>query len=208
MLGILGSISFIFPNLIFTYFQLDLNPFSKKPIASPKSNLKLYRLIVKLVLPIYVVLDYKGQYSRYFEIMMTSTYLILLCLRFQAPSFYNHNIDSWMVSSDLLLFWAAMCSSIHAFFDGGRVDNTGLIFVFFGFPLIRYSVLAALSQMKNNKPRFSIMNFRKDYDALHYLTDLIDFIENLDIPEKKTILDLLLKQHKDRCDAIRGKCPC
>ena len=114
MVGIIGGLSFIIPNIFFTYFQLDLNPFSKKPIASPKSNLKLYRLIVKLILPFYIVSDYKGVYSRYFELFMTILYFMLLCLRFQAPSFYNQEIDRWMVSSDLLLLWAAMCSTIHA----------------------------------------------------------------------------------------------
>lgn len=114
LLGFIGFVFFSIPNIFFTYFQQDLNPFSKKPIACPKSNLKLYRLLIKLFLPFYIVSDYKGEYSKFFELSMTIIYFVLLCLRFQSPSFYNLDIDKWMVSSDLMLLWTALCSTIHA----------------------------------------------------------------------------------------------
>ena len=91
-----------------------MNPFGKSVIAAPKPNLKVYRFLVKLILPIYIVTDYTSTYAKYFEVSVMSVYLILLFLRFQTLSFYNTEIDNFMVSCDLLLVWVACCGSIQA----------------------------------------------------------------------------------------------
>jgi len=110
-------IMFLIPNFIFTYLQVELNPFCKKAIAAPQPNLKIYRFLIKLLLPIYLVTDYRSEYSAAFEIGMTLIYFILLYLRFETPSFYNQEIDKYMVSCDLLLFWVALCCTFQVVID-------------------------------------------------------------------------------------------
>lgn len=76
-----------------------------------------------------------------------------------------------------------------------------------GFPLIRYTILTLLARNKANKRSFSLNSFNKDHEALHYFTDLIEFIENIENPEKKIVLNIILMKHKKSCVMDRD-CPC
>lgn len=77
-----------------------------------------------------------------------------------------------------------------------------------GFPMVRYTVLTLLSKNKTNKPSFSLNNFQKGHEALHYFSDLIEFIENIEDPERKIVLNLILMKHQEICNETRKGCPC
>jgi hypothetical protein len=139
---------FSLPGFLFVYFQQDQNPFSNQPMASPQSNLKLYRFMIKLLLPVYLILNYNGSYNRFYELSTCIVYLQLMVLRFTSPSFYNQSVDQLMLSSDIMLFWTSFCCSIHAFLDPGQVDNLGLVFLIAGYPMVRYSFLNLLNKSK------------------------------------------------------------
>ena len=88
------------------------------------------------------------------------------------------------------------------------MDNSGLVFVFAGFPLMRYMIMSLLKKSKVNKSEFALSKFKNDEQLHQYLTDLIDFIENSDIIEKKMVLDMVLSKHKSHCSQSLNICPC
>ena len=70
--GILGLIISLIWFLMLTALYIDLNPWSTLPFAAPRSKLPLLRLLLKLVVIIYIILDYNvsnyfllGKYYRF-----------------------------------------------------------------------------------------------------------------------------------------------
>jgi len=55
----IGLILFVILILFFYVFQVDLNPTSSSPIAAPQSKIGFYKIILKFLLPLYVVVDYQ-----------------------------------------------------------------------------------------------------------------------------------------------------
>ena len=137
--------------MLLTYFQIYINPFTKHPGASPDSGVKLYRLFLKTLIPIYLVLDYNNKYSAYFVMTISILHLVLIYWRFHILGFFNSEIDSWIVKSDIFFFWTGLCCTLQAFTDNYKVDNVGLLFYLLGLPVISYCITSALEKHKFNQ---------------------------------------------------------
>ena len=59
-IGILLLVAF---TLLFTLLYIDLNPNSSIPFAASQSKLSIVKLAIKIMLPLYIVLDFKVAYS-------------------------------------------------------------------------------------------------------------------------------------------------
>ena len=57
-IAIFGMIFLISFTLMFTLLYIDINPNSTIPFAAPQSKLNLLKLIIKFLLPLYIVVDF------------------------------------------------------------------------------------------------------------------------------------------------------
>lgn len=71
-----GLLILLILSLLFTMLYIDLNPSSPVPFSSPYSNLNLYRLVVKIFLPFYMIIDYAENWITEFIILMAAVYFI------------------------------------------------------------------------------------------------------------------------------------
>ena len=62
-IGIIGFILFIGLQILYSLLYADINPASPIPFASPQSRVGLLKLLLKLALPLYFILDYQVQIS-------------------------------------------------------------------------------------------------------------------------------------------------
>lgn len=59
VIALLGLIIQLFFSIFFHLLFIDLNPCSNLQFAAPQSRLNLIRLMIKLALPLYIIIDYK-----------------------------------------------------------------------------------------------------------------------------------------------------
>lgn len=59
IIGAIGFIFFIVLCLLFSLLYAEINPISNIPFASPQTRIGLIKLLFKLALPLYIVLDYQ-----------------------------------------------------------------------------------------------------------------------------------------------------
>lgn len=92
---------------------------------------------MKLILPSYPILDYKGDIAEAFIVIVTILYLLILFERIRNPPFYNKNIFNFTVVCEALLFWISLCVCIHAFLDfGDKIDDVGIVYTILGCPIV------------------------------------------------------------------------
>ena len=63
IIGIIGLVTTILFSLAAELFCIDLNPNSTAPFAAPLSNINLAKLLLKFVLPFYLVIDVNVSFS-------------------------------------------------------------------------------------------------------------------------------------------------
>lgn len=61
--ALLGCFVLLVFSAIFTLTYIELNPFSTIPFASPQSKLNLFKLLIKISLPIYTTLFFDSKMS-------------------------------------------------------------------------------------------------------------------------------------------------
>ena len=79
----IGLMIFVFFNLYFRIFLVDLNPSSQQPFAASDNFNGLLKLCVKLILPMYYVFDKKLTHTNTFMVVTMLGQLIILFYRFR-----------------------------------------------------------------------------------------------------------------------------
>ncbi len=59
IVGIIGFIMHFIMMIFATSFYIDLNPWSNVPFAAPQSRINLIKVLMKIGLCLYIILDYK-----------------------------------------------------------------------------------------------------------------------------------------------------
>ena len=62
--AIIGCIILFVFSLVFTMLYIDLNPNSKIPFAAPQSRINLFRLLIKILLPLNFTVFFKGDLNQ------------------------------------------------------------------------------------------------------------------------------------------------
>lgn len=78
--------------IVFLILLTDLNPNSTVPYAQPYNRIAVYKLFMKLIITLYIILDYNASLMKTFTIVLFFFYLILLVLRYKSLQYYNRSM--------------------------------------------------------------------------------------------------------------------
>ena len=181
----------ILMSVLFITF-IDLNPNSAIPFAAPQNKINMMKFYLKLIFIFFFMFDYDGEYSRYFIMIMTVVYLILLTQRYRSNSYHNTTINIWICVLDVMLFWVSLCVSIHILMDDGDSD-IGLVYIVFELPFVVYTYYKLLVHHQDKLISISIKHLKKDEDVEIYINLLRNLIEQKENDLCKIKLEGLLK---------------
>jgi hypothetical protein len=85
----LGMVIMVLFSLIFSLLYIDQNPCSQHPFAGPQSRLSIFRLFLKISIPLYFLIDYQKNNSLLFIYIITAIYFLMLIIRVKATEMYN-----------------------------------------------------------------------------------------------------------------------
>ncbi|CAD8089671.1 unnamed protein product [Paramecium primaurelia] len=207
-LAIIGLILFLINVLYFGLLYAELNPSSPIPFASPQSKTQLVRQLIKIILPLYVTLDFNGEIAEVYISLLAAFYLLLLVQRYRSPPYYNKSVYGFIVVQEVLLFWASLVGVITAFLDLGAVDDIGLFYMILGMPLISLVYFQLLTFRQQQLLKTPIKSFKKETDIEIYINHLMDLIENREILQSRIILEGVLKLHLKNCGKPSENCVC
>ena len=112
--ALIGLFLLVVFSVIFTMLYIDLNPCSQLPFAGPQSYLNQFRLIIKIVIPLWFIIDYKGKYHLFFCYLILVAYFLQLFIRIRSTEMYNKQINKLFVTCDTILLWITFCGCLHA----------------------------------------------------------------------------------------------
>jgi hypothetical protein len=114
IIAVVGIILLTAYSLMFTMLYIDLNPSSAIPFAAPQSRLNLYRLVLKVLILVYVIIDFKGTLAKQYISVLAALYLILLIMRYRTTPYYNSQVQLFVVSTESALLWVSLCVVVQA----------------------------------------------------------------------------------------------
>ena len=100
-----------------------------------------------------------------------------MSLRYKAPPCYNRSINFFILSCEVILFWSAAVSNIHAFLDYGNVDNIGLFFLIIGAPFFAFAYSKILEAKKWMIMTIDFKSLKKSEDVELYINILLSLID-------------------------------
>jgi len=208
VVGIIGFIIHFVMMILATSFYIDLNPWSNVPFAAPQSRINLIKVLMKIGLCLYIILDYKKSGTKEFIAVYGVIWVGLHILRYRQTPHYNRSIFRTTIGLESLILWSCIISNVHAFVDMGPVDSIGLFFLFFGMPFFAYAVITIIERRKVIYRRLLIKNFQKDNDVEMYINVIFNLIQNRDKPQSRMALEGLLKYHVKHCNKKENECAC
>lgn len=105
--GVLTLLLFLIEISFFNLFVNEMNPVSKLPSASFNLNQNLLKMLYKLFLSLFSVMDYTGEYRQYVVIGASLILLVnVLVFRFNFPPLYNTYVHFTSLFIDTLLFYS------------------------------------------------------------------------------------------------------
>jgi hypothetical protein len=113
-IALIGAFLLIGFLLIFLPFYIELNPFSKLPFASPRTNMPYFKLVMKVFLPVYFTIDFRGNLNVQFVVLSGIYWSAILLFRYQSLPYYNRSIFRFLLICESILFWAGGVANIHA----------------------------------------------------------------------------------------------
>ncbi|EGR34896.1 hypothetical protein IMG5_001250 [Ichthyophthirius multifiliis] len=186
-------------SFLFMFFFIDLNPSSQLPFASPQSLMPLLKFFIKLILPFYVTIDIDGSYFKQFIIIINIIYLFILLQRYKTLAYYNKNVQQFAVYCECLLFWVTFCCVLVIYLDEGTTNDISFIFMIIGYPFIGLFYNQIIYNRNYFLLKQNVTDFKKDQDAEMYIFIIIDLIKNIEITEKRILLEGILKLHYKQC---------
>jgi len=60
--ALIGTIILLFMSFLSTILCIDLNPWSLAPFAAPRSRLNVLKLLAKIAVPIFFIVDYQVRF--------------------------------------------------------------------------------------------------------------------------------------------------
>lgn len=207
VISVFGLIFLVMLSMLFTNLYIDLNPNSTIPFAQPQSSTNFFKLILKIFLPFYMIIDYNRNWVEEYIVLMVLAYLLLLIQRYRSAPNYNRSVHSFQILCDIVLFWVTVCSLITAFIDTDTKENIGIFYMILMIPVVLPVVHSIIANRNWAYMKMSNRNFKKDTDVEMYLCVLIYLIETRNRPEQRIKLEGLLKYHQIQCQKI-DTCNC
>ncbi len=69
VVALIGMVFLLITTYIFGLLSLDLNPWSKVPYAAPGSKVNVIKLVFKILIVLYINLDYKVTFEGFFSLI-------------------------------------------------------------------------------------------------------------------------------------------
>ncbi|KAM3130308.1 hypothetical protein pb186bvf_017604 [Paramecium bursaria] len=209
-LAIVGLILFMINLVLFGLLYCELNPSSQIPFASPQSKTPLFKQLLKLILPLYVTLDYNGNIGEVFISLLACYLAIMMIQRYRTAPYYNKSVYNFIVVQEVILFWASLVGVFTAFLDLNVKDDMGLFYLIIGMPITPFVYFQLLSFRQWLLLKTPIKSFKKETDIETYVNHLIDLIENREQPYQRIVLEGVLKIHIKNCqkNSNQDACPC
>ena len=208
VIAIIGFIIHFVTMILATSFYIDLNPWSTVPFAAPQSKINLLKVLTKIAIVLYIVIDYKRNAVKGFIVVYGIIWLGIHVLRFRQTPFYNRSVFRFVIGVESLILWSCLVSIVHAFVDTGSIDETGLFYLFFGMPFFAFAVITIIERRSVTYRRRLIKNFKKDVDVEMYINVIFDLIEHRDKPQSRMALEGLLRHHLKYCVKKENECAC
>jgi len=208
VVAIIGMVILLVTTYIFGLLSMDLNPWSKVPYAAPGSRMNIIKLSFKILIILYVNLDYNNDLTKGFIVVFAIFWLLILILRYFQTPCYNKSVFNFMLGTEMTTFWASLVIIFHAFIDDYPPDNMGFLFLIIGIPPLVYGYIIIVDARASYFRKLHIKNFKRDTDFEMYLLNIISLIENRDDPDKRMSLEGLLKFHIKFCNRDENNCAC
>lgn len=118
--GVFGLITLVVFSFLSQLLFIDMNPSSNIPFACPQSNLAMFKLFVKLALPVYIVLDSNPDpnldlaNANIFVGIFCLAFLLILVLRYSSQGYYNKMVTICATGLESFVCWATLVATIHA----------------------------------------------------------------------------------------------
>lgn len=105
-------------------------------------------------------------------------WLLILVLRYRQTPFYNRSIFNYVLALDSMVFWATIVGLVEAFIAVNRQNETGIFYLFLGFPIISYVFINICAKRRIMFKELTLKNFKKDTDVEMYINIIYHMIEN------------------------------
>jgi hypothetical protein len=135
VMAVIGLFTLLVYCLLFCFLFADLNPDSKLPLAAPQSKASLFKLLLKVIIAIYTVLDYSGDAGEAFIVIFCILYVCHLFLHYRLIPFYNRSVRQFTLGLETVVIWVTLCAFVQAFINNNSDDEIGFYFVLIGIPL-------------------------------------------------------------------------
>ncbi|KAL4469369.1 hypothetical protein ABPG72_006005 [Tetrahymena utriculariae] len=203
--SVLGALILICTTIIFAFFQVDLNLFSKLCFTRPFCLFNLIDMCFKMIPPVVVALDKTQTSGNIVVIVLLITMILKVSYSFFDPGYYNSTVNSFDQSSQYFALWIMfscfLCQIIGS-------DSISLLYVFLASP---FFVLAMFSLMRirNQYILSSCLTYQKTVkEYFIFLNLLVALIKNDKNEQSLLQLEGLLKQHLKVCKKGIQDCCC
>jgi len=176
VVAIVGMVFLLVTTYIFGLLSMDLNPWSKVPYAAPGSKMNVIKLSFKILIILYINLDYKSNLKKEFIIIFALFWLLILVLRYFQTPCYNKSVFNFMLANEMTTFWASVVIFFHAFIDNSPPDNMGFLFMLIGIPPLVYGYIIIVDARASHFRKLHIKNFKRDTDFEMYLLNIVQLI--------------------------------
>eukprot|EP01016_Furgasonia_blochmanni_P007672 TRINITY_DN13074_c0_g1_i1.p1 TRINITY_DN13074_c0_g1~~TRINITY_DN13074_c0_g1_i1.p1 ORF type:complete len:387 (-),score=108.36 TRINITY_DN13074_c0_g1_i1:34-1131(-) len=208
IIAIFGLLILLIFSITFTLLYVDLNPNSTIPFAAPQSKINLFRLLMKIALPLYFVLDYQSSLESQYIIVLALYYFCLLIIRYRTTPEYNKSISQFIVLCETSLLWITICVAITAILDADASNSLVVLYLFIGIPFTAYFTIEVMEKRRWRMMKTDIRQLKKDSDVEMYVNVLLELIEHKDKTEYRIQLEGVLKHHIRTCVRVKDGCTC
>jgi len=206
IVGVLGLIILFFFSFFTHLLFIDLNPSSNIPFAAPLSNIDIYKLALKIILPLYYVLDQSFAEIKTFIVLLLIAWIATLVLRFKSDCFYHKNATIIVTTTEALVGWAILIANIHAFIASGAIDATGIYFFLFGAPFVMYAYYTLIDYRRWRIICKDLKTSKKDVDIERWINIACDLVERRDSRHDRIELEGLFRFHAVWCGMTECSC--
>lgn len=112
--GIILALLTLFFVAISMAFFIEMNPFSKLPFSSPRSNMPIIKLLLKLFFVLLFTIDYLGNLNQQSTAVAGVYLLFVVSSRAGDLPFFDRSVNRFTIICEGVLFWAAGVANIHA----------------------------------------------------------------------------------------------
>ncbi|KAL4430236.1 hypothetical protein ABPG74_014795 [Tetrahymena malaccensis] len=203
--SVIGAIIMISTTVIFAFFQVDLNLFSKLCFARPFCLFNLINIGFKMIPPVVVALDKSQTNGNILVIVLLITMILKVGYKYFDPGYYNSTVNKFNESSQYFALWIIfscfLCQII------GR-DSISLLYVFLASPFFVLAMFS-LSRLRNQYILSSCLSYQKTVkEYFIFLILLVDLIKNDKNEQSLLQLEGILKQHLKMCKKGIQDCCC